>query len=903
MYPFVRHIILSIVFLTGLSKAIAQEIPVKQTPIPAIEDTTNTAEPMVIDQKVFKPADSTVQDTTKPKSFLEYKLQSNALGYTKAYRKKNILELYDKAVVIYGDIKLEAGKIIINNNTGDVYAYGIFDDSTNAYVQKPIFTQGANVIEPDSIIFNKDTQKALTYNSRTAQGEFNVKAEVTKKVNDSVFFMRNAKFTTSSNPENPEYYFLARKIKFVPKKKIVTGLVNMYIADVPTPIGLPFAFFPMTTERRSGIIIPSFGNNNNQGYFLQNGGYYFAINDYVDLTVLGDYFTNGSYGFRVESSYRKRYKYSGSIRFLLEEQIRSERGFSDFAQTGRYNINWQHSQDASANPNSRFSASVNVGSPDFFRNSFNQTNQSAQLINNLSSSISYAKTFPGEPQVNLNTTVSINQNVNTNTTDLTLPTFQGSVSRVFPFAPKVGAKKGILQNINLQYNVRAENRTSTTNDNLFTAEVFENARAGVQHSIPIATNFKIFKHFSVSASTNFEENWVFETFDQTLVPNESGSLEVRRDTIKGFDSYRTYNFNASIGTTVYGSYTSSNPEAKIQAIRHIMRPSISYSINPSFDEFYDRLQTENGMMRSEEEEFFSRFENTLFGAPGRVFSSSIGFNLQNNLEAKVLDPDSEDGELKKKQWIKSLNISTAYNLAGDSLQLSPLNISGVIPLYKSVDLQLNANLDPYALDANNNRINTLNFDNGGSPFRLTNAGARVNFKLDSKDFEKGGKDGELEDKEDSRSMRNGGRDDDLFGANIDPADGIYYEDEEPEQQDVDLDKSRYRFKIPWSLNVAYTFAYSNARRQNTVTGNSIMLSGDVELSPRWSIGGSTGYDFVGDGISFTTLRFQRDLESFRMSFNWNPIGVNNSWFFFIGIKAGALSDIKYDQRKQPDPQF
>ncbi len=904
MYPLLRHIIFLIVFLTGACYVIAQEIPEKQQPIPALEDSTKLIEPVLIDKSLIKPKDSTARDTTKSKAALEFILEANAMGYTKANRKNNTLELYDRAIVIYGDIKLEAGKIIINNNTGDVYAYGIIEDSTNAYIQKPVFTQGANVIEPDSIIFNKDTQKALTYNSRTAQGEFNVVAQITKKVNDSVFFMRNARFTTSSNPENPEYYFLARKIKFVPKKKIVTGLVNMYIADVPTPIALPFAFFPMTTERRSGIIIPSFGNDNNRGYFLQNGGYYFAINDYVDLTVLGDYFTNGSYGVRVESSYRKRYKYNGSIRFLLEEQIRSERGFSDFAQTGRYNINWQHSQDASANPNSRFSASVNVGSPDFFRNSFNQTNQSATLINNLSSSISYAKTFPGEPQVNLNTTISINQNVNTNTTDLTLPTFQGSVSRVFPFAPKTGAKKGILQNINLQYNVRAENRASTTNDNLFTAEVFENSRAGVQHSIPIATNFKVFKHFSVSASTNFEENWVFETFNQTLVPTENGSLQVRRDTISGFASYRTYNFAASVGTTVYGSYTNSNPEQKIQAIRHIMRPSLSYTINPSFNQYYERLQTENGMMRSEEEEFFSRFENTLFGAPGRIFSSNLGFNLQNNLEAKVLDKENPDGELKKIQLIKSLNVSTAYNLAGDSLQLSPLNISGVIPIYKSVDLQFNANLDPYALDAENNRIDTFNIENGGSLFRLTNAGARFNFKLDSKDFEKDGKDDDREDKEESRSLRNGGRDDDLFGASIDPADGIYYEeDEEPEQQDVDLDKSRYRFKIPWSLNVAYTFAYGNARRQNAITGNSIMLSGDVELSPRWSIGGSTGYDFVGNGISFTTLRFQRDLESFRMSFNWNPIGPNNSWFFFIGIKAGALSDIKYDQRKQPDPRF
>ncbi|BAO56550.1 putative LPS assembly protein LptD [Nonlabens marinus] len=878
----------------------SQELPITQRPIPKVVDTPTTEVTLPAEEAVQLIAEP-AQDTTKPKAFLQYKLESNALGYSQLDRKKNIITLYDQALIIYGDIKLEAGKIIIDNNTGDVYAYGIVEDSTGNYVQKPVFTQGANVVEPDSIIFNKNTKKALTYNSKTAQGEFNVVAEITKKVNDSVFFMRNARFTTSKNPENPEYYFLARKIKFVPKKKIVTGLVNMYIADVPTPLGLPFAFFPMTTERRSGIIIPSFGNNNNQGYFLQNGGYYFAVNDYVDLTLLGDYFTNGSYGARVESNYRKRYKYNGSVRFLYEVSIQSERGFSDFRKSGRYNLNWQHSQDPNSNPNSRFSASVNLGSPDFYRNSFNQTNQSATLINNLSSSISYTKTFPGEPQVNLNTTVSVNQNVNTSQTTMKLPNFQGSVSRVYPFEPKVGAKKGIIENINLQYTVNAENTINSQDTEFFGPGFLDQARAGVQHTIPVATNFKI-GYFSVSGNANYEETWVFDTVDQTSFFDENGTVRVQRDTINGFDSYRTYNYGASIGTTVYGQWNSKNKDSKVQAIRHILRPSVSYTANPSFDQYYERLLDESGEIISDEERFFSRFEGSIYSAPGRIYSSSLGFSVQNTLEAKVKDPENEDGELKKVQWIKSLNFDTAYNLAGDSLNWSPLNIRGVVPVFKDVDLQLNATLDPYALDNSNQRIDRFNIENGGSPFRLTNAGARFNFKLSNKDFIKGDSEEEL-GKVENETLRNGGRADDLFGDPIDPADGVYYEEEPAVEQEVDLKKSRYNFELPWTLNFAYTLNYNNTGRQNAITGNSIMVSGDLELSPRWSVGGNTGYDFVGDGISFTTIRFQRDLESFRMSFNWNPIGVNNSWFFFIGIKAGALSDIKYDQRKQPDPRF
>ncbi|MFT7119465.1 MAG: lipopolysaccharide assembly outer membrane protein LptD (OstA) [Flavobacteriales bacterium] len=882
----------------------AQELPETGTPIPVEKPKPEQKkkEKKPVNEELVKipevQKDSVINDSLKkPKAFLEYRIESSAKDYKRIDRKGNTITLYNEAKIIYGDITIEAGKIIINNNTGDVFAYGIVKDSLG-YTQRPVFSQGGNVVKPDSIIFNKNSQKALTFNSETTQGEFNVLAETTKKVNDSVFYMQNARFTTSKNPKNPEYYFLARKIKFVPNKKIVTGLVNMYIADVPTPLGLPFAYFPMTTERKSGIIIPSFGNNNSQGYFLQNGGYYFAVNDYMDLTLLGDYFTNGSYGGRVESNYTVRYKYSGSLRFLYENQLQSERGFSDFAQTSRYNLNWQHSQDAKSNPSSRFSASVNLGSSQFYRQSFNQVNQSATLVNNLSSSISYSKSFPGEPQVNFSASATHNQNTNTNAVNLTLPTLQGSVSRIFPFAPKEGTKKGVIENINLQYNLRGENRITTTDEDFFSDKMFDNAVMGLKHSIPIATNFKL-GYFSFSANANYEENWVFETFRQSLVENESGVFETVRDTINGFDAYRSYSYGASVGTTVYGSWKSKNASSKVQAIRHIIRPNISYSANPSFDQYYDRLVTEQGLdAPGREEQFYSRFDGTLFGAPGRNFSSSINLGVQNNIEAKVRDSDSTKTDLKKIQILKSLNFNTSYNLAGDSLNWSPLQIRGVIPITKNIDLNLDANFDPYALDNNNNRINTFNINNGGSLLRLTRAGFRTSFRLSSKDFEKDSdKD---KDESDERTQQNGGRTDDLFGESVDYS---RQENQEPEKQDVNVNKDRYRFKIPWNLSFAYTMTYNNAQRQNAINQQSLMVSGDLELSPRWSIGGNTGYDFANKGISFTTLRFQRDLESFNMSFNWTPIGPRNSWFFFIGIKSSALSDIKWDQRRQPDPTF
>ncbi|HJN53909.1 MAG TPA: putative LPS assembly protein LptD, partial [Flavobacteriaceae bacterium] len=392
--------------------------------------------------------------------------------------------------------------IVIDYGNNEIYA-GRIKDTLGNYSQSPVFKQGQDVIEPDSLKFNMDTKKAIIFNSRTEQAGLKILSDKTKKENDSVYFMNKAKFTTSADVDNPEYYFLLRKAKVVPGKKIITGPTNMYIADVPTPIGLPFAYFPLSNKRTSGIIFPSFGEQNSRGYFVQNGGYYLPINDNIDLTLLGDYYTNGSYGFRVENTYTFRYKFRGNLSFRYESLIQNERGFPDYSKSSIYNLRWSHTQDSKSNPNSRFSASVNLGSSKYYQQSINQLNAANYLNNSLSSSISYSKTFTGEPQVNLSLSATHSQNTNTQVINMTLPTFQGSVSRVFPFAPKGGSKKGFLQNINFQYSVRGENRIQTTDSLFFTKEMFESAKSGFQHNIPISTNFKLFKYLSFSTSANY----------------------------------------------------------------------------------------------------------------------------------------------------------------------------------------------------------------------------------------------------------------------------------------------------------------------------------------------------------------------------------------------------------------
>lgn len=878
----------------------AQDVP-RTKPIITPEVSKDTIK-ISLDSLLIKPINTKEQDSITPdsipkkKSLLEDIMTYKAIDYTSINQNEKKVYLYNEAQMFYQDMEITAGIIVIDYAKNEVTAKGIVDSLGN-YTQAPIFKQRGDVVEPDSMIMNTVTKKTIIYNSKIEQKSIDgvIFAEISKKENDSVIFINRAKFTTSDDPDNPEYYFLMRKVKIVPGKKVVAGLTNLYIADVPTPIGLPFAFFPLTKKRTSGVIFPSFGEDSSRGYNIQNGGYYFAISEYADLAVLGDYYTNGSYGLRLQSAYVLRYKFRGNLSFRFENLITSERGFPDYAKSTIYNLRWSHSQDGKANPSSRFSASVNLGSSTYYQQSVNQLNASNFLNNTLSSSISYSKTFKGEPQVNISLTATHSQNTNTESISMTLPTFQASVDRVYPFAPKVGSKKGFIQNINLQYNVRGENRIQTTDSLFFKKEMFDDAKVGMQHTIPISTNFKVLKYISISTSANYQESWTLKTINKTF---DQETQEVVVTEVNGFDAFRTYNFSVGLGTTVYGMFDFGE-DKKIQAIRHVMRPSISYNISPSFDKYYDTYEVVDADGTLIEEVDYTRFEESIFGRPGNTFSSSIGLSLGNNFEAKIRDKDSTATEAKKIKLLNNLNFSTSYNIAGDSLKWSPVRVSGGTQILNSkMSINFGATLDPYALDNNNNKINTFNISNGGSLFRLTSANLTMNYTLSSKSFDKSNNDNQAAREE---SLRSGGRDDDLFGVPQDFSDQLLNAStKEPEDEET---SDLYSYKMPWSLRLAYSVNYSNTRRQNEISSHSLMVSGDIDISPRWSIGASSGYDLKSKGITYTQLRFERDLLSWRMNFSWIPFSSRSSWNFFIGIRSSILKDLKYDKRKTPDRQL
>jgi lipopolysaccharide assembly outer membrane protein LptD (OstA) len=887
------HIVFSAFFLTmNCSLVFSQEIKKKSKPIPAKTQEKQDVKPelkttIVTINDIVKPNDTIKKDSIKKKKpFLEGKVVYKAVDYAKIEQKKKTITLYNKAELYYKDIELKSGIIVLNYDKNEVYA-GRIKDTTGKYTQYPNFKQGSNIVEPDSIRFNFKTKKALIWNSRTEQGEFKVKAAISKRENDSVYFMKGAHFTTAKDIEDPEYQFVTDKLKFVPGKKIVVGSTYMEIAGVPTPIALPFAFFPMNKDlRASGIIIPTYNDNNERGFSLQNGGYYFNLSENYDLAVLGDYYTNGGYALRGESSYAVRYKFRGSVSLRFENQISGERGFPGYGKTNIYNFTWSHSRDAKANPNSNFSASVNLGSSKYFQQTYSQSYIANRLNNNMSSSVSFSKRFDVIPQVNLSLTATHSQNSGTQEINMTLPTLQLSVDRVFPFAPTDGVKKGFIKNINFQYSVSGRNEFKTTDSLFFTPKMFKNAKVGMQHSIPLSTNFKVMKYFSATASATYNEVWYLKTIRKNYDNNASKVVETE---VNGFDAFRTYNLSSSLGTTIYGTFKFGDNK-KIQAIRHLIKPNISYNYSPSFEKYYDSYAIDALGTKRED---YNRFQNGIFGGPNNSYSSSIGIGIDNTFEAKIRDKDSTKTEPKKVMLLNNLSFRTSYDMV--THLYAPVQVATGTQLFnQKLGVNVGATLDPYAIDNNGTKLVTYNLNNGGSLFRLTSANLTMNYALSSADNKK-------DKKKQNDNVKTGGRPDDLFGQNQDlnnPKISMFKDDDENKDE-----STFFNSKIPWDLTFAYSLTYANIKRENTFATNSLMVSGNIDLTPKWKIGASSGYDLVNKGVTYTNFRMERDLLSWRMNFTWVPFGTYTSWGFFIGIKSSALSDIKWEKNKVPDVQL
>ncbi len=818
---------------------------------------------------------------------VQYIIEHSAEDYILEDVVEKKVELYNEAHVIYDIYDITAGKILIDYKTNTVQAKGIKDEN-GKYSQLPVFKTKTNETTQDSLIFNYKSKKAIIYGLETQQDGINTLGEKTKRVNDSTIFVRNIIFTTS-DPRNPDYYLKTTKAKIVPGKKIITGPTNLVLADVPTPAFFPFAYFPLTKNRTSGLIFPTYGESFNQGFFLQNGGYYFAVSDYFDLQLTGDLYSNSSWGVKVNSNYRVRYKYSGNFNFNYDNLITGQGGFSNFGVRKNFNLRWSHSQDSKGSPYSRFNTSVNLGSSQYFRQSVNESNTGLGLQNTLSSSITYYKKFVGTP---FNMTVSANHRQNTNTQKVTatLPSLQLNMDRQYPFAPKNGSKKNALHNIGLNYSLRAENRVATSEDDFFAGKIAKNSQNGAQQNISLSTNMKLFKYFSLSPSLNYREIWYSKKIDKNY---DAINQNIVTDTLSSFSTFRDYNASASLSTTAYGMYTFKNK--KIKAIRHTIRPSVSYTYRPDFGFYYNDVQkNSNG-----DTQIFSQFDGGIYGSPSRGTSNALSFSLANSLEGKIVNREDPEGEDKKITILNSLNLSSGYDFTRDNFKLSNFNLNGGTTLFKKMNINFGATLDPYALVTDDSgtktRIDDLSYKNGGPLVRLTNARFSTGYSFSSKDFKKDTKKSSKEEKEEKETPH----DQDLFGQDLRNTNSIQNqaEKEDKSKKEKGTKLPQYISSMPWNFRFSYSANYSVIQSTGeSRTINTLNFSGDIELSPGWKVGASSGYDFENFGFTYTNLRFTRDLRSWSMNFNWTPLGNNSSYYFFIGVKASVLSDLKWDKQ-------
>ncbi len=826
------------------------------------KDSIHSTEVRLKNPNVSKDSLKIATDTISS-SALTSKLEHYAEDYTEIDHDKKSIILYNKARIKYQDFELSAGIIYIDQNKKEIYA-GRIPDSLGNLTQRPVFVQGGTKTENDSIRFNYETKKALVWNTFTKEGEMSLISEVTKKYNDSVMFVSNVKFTTSEDPIHPEYYFLAKKGKIVPGKKIVVGTTQMWIEEVPTPFVIPFGFFPLINKRASGFILPSFADTR-KGYSLQNGGFYWAMSPYADLSTTADFYTNGSYAFRIASRYKKRYRFNGNFTFNYENNIQSSIGLPDYSKSSFWNIRWTHSIDQKSSPLSSFSANVNFGSSKYYRNSDNfyiVTNIDNQLRNELSSSVNYSKRFVRLP-MDFNLSLNHNQNVNEEKIYLTLPQFNLNVHRIYPFS-KNGQKKNFLQKINFTYRMDAVNKITTTDSLLFTSGMWDGRKIGAKHSIPVSTDIKLLKYINFKPQLRYTEVWegqyIDKYWDETA---NQGAGDVITEEKTGFKNYRNVDLSANISTNIYGTYIFGE-DKKIMGIRHTISPSLSYRYNPKFSQYIYQYEDGNGDFVD-----YTQFDQGLYGRPNLTEQKTLMLSLNQNFEAKI---KTKDGKSKK---IRFLNISNSYDFKRDSMRLSPFNLTSSFDLTKGLRINLRSQFDPYAIE---NAVvkKDLAIISGQGLGRFSSFSFNTSYRFNNDTFKK-----KIE-KNDTDSTAKG------------------------QKKQIEIE-GPYFNKIKWNLSVNYDLRYRNKAYSTTdvpaIVGNTMSLRGDIAFTENWKVGITSGYDFVNKGVIPTSLNFTRDLKSWVMRFNWRPIGTYKSWYFFIGIKSSILSDIKYDKHNEPLRRF
>ncbi len=793
-------------------------------------------------------------------------------------------ELYNEAYVKYEELTLTAGYIMIDFNKSEIYAEGI-KDTAGKIVQKPVFTESGKSYRADNMRYNFETKKAKIEKVITQEGEGYLHGEDVKKVNDKVFYIHDASYTTCSH-EHPHFEINTPKAKVITGDKLVTQFAYISVLDVPTPLMVPFGFFPTTDKRKSGIILPSYGSSEYRGYFLRGGGFYWAINDYLDLTLSGDIYTQGGYGLKASTNYKVRYKYSGNfaanynrIRFGREEF--AEFDPNAFDNRSDYGFTWNHNQDPKANPSLRFNSKVNIASQNFY--AVTSTDAEAVLNNRLNSSVSLQKNWVGRPY-NMNIAATHSQNNNTKDLQLTLPEVNFNLNRQFPFKRKatVGNERW-YEKIYVGYTGTGENRINTRlGKPLFSESVFrDSARNGIRHTIPIGASYKVMKYFNFVPSLNYSERWYFQQAEWGL--NEAGTGAVVVDTNNGFYAVREFNSSANLTTKLYGMW---RYRGFLRALRHVATPTVGLGYRPDFGTdywgYYQEVELANGEMRRQ-----NRYPNGIYGNASTGKSGTVNFRLDNTLEAKVRDKSDSTG-LKKIKILERLSLSTNYNMAAEEKRWSPLSLTMSSSAFDGI-LRLNysANYSFYGYDQEAGKeVAEYAYQVNDMLLRPVRQNFTAGLALSPDRFKKKGK----------RSQNEA-------GTTLDEDEGSI--DELPEPAGIGVtegDIDYYRrmgyvdFDVPWTLNLNYNARVNYSGLESSVA-QSLDISGDLELTENWRVGFRTGYDLTAKDLTYTSMDFYRDLHCWDLRLSWVPFGFQQSYSLTIRVKAPSLSDLKLERRR------
>lgn len=808
-------------------------------------------------------ADTTSADSTKKKNKIDdpvFAVSEDSIIYNIKDKK---ISLYGKGQVKYQESQLDANFIELNTTNKVVFAKGA-PDSTGKLAGKPIFKDGKESFNMETIFYNFNTKKAKITNIITKQEDGFLHSTVSKKLPDNSFNIAHGKYTTCDE-EHPHFYLNVSRARVIPNKKIVVGPSNLVIEDVPLPLFIPFGFFPIRSGRASGVLFPTFGEERTRGFYIGDAGYYIGLNELWDLELRGSYYTLGSWEAKAQTRYSKKYKYSGAFNFRYMHNVIGDKGSTDYYNSNDFSVTWSHSQDAKAHPGTTFSASVNFSTSGSRYFSYQSPQQN--LSTSSSSSISYSKSWRDKP-FNLSVGLTHSQNNVDSIYTFGLPSLSFNVNRINPFQRKVNTDGKVkwYERFSFSYSGELNNQLTIKEKELFKGNFDNKFKNGIRHSIPLSYNFSLFKYLNFSPSATYNERWYLSTINKKW-NNESKKLEI--DTLKGFKRAYDYNFGVGTSTTVYGMFLFKKGSA-IQAIRHKLTPSISYSYTPDFSNpkygYFKSVQTDTlGRIQK-----YSIFEQGIFGGPSAGNSSALSFSLGNNLEMKVRSKKDTVTGYKKIKIFENLSFSTSYNFIADSMKLSNINFNGNTNLFEKVSISFGGTMSPYAITKTGQITKDYLLNTSGKLVRLTNFTFSLDWSLTGA-------------KSNNVSTAN---------ANANPI---------VSHNSIRAGMPAYipyaNFDVPWDVRLSYSFSYSKPGINSTI--NQIFnVSGNVKLTRKWSVNVTSGYDFSLSKLSFTQVGINRDLHCWNMGFNWIPIGQFQSWNFSIQVTSGMLRDaLKYKKNE------